>query len=224
MNVFDSIYNSLTIPKHKMSRRAYNLTIGAVLLWGFLVNIFMCTYCTNIFLEWNFTAVIIGYFVVCFSGMFMSLRSTKPLISFIGYNMVVVPVGVLLSIALADIDKFSIMNALITTTVVTLVMIGLAAFFPDFFLSLGKVLSVALTTVIICELIFMIIGFYRPSLWDILVALIFCGYIGYDWAEAQKKPRTLDNAIDSVVGLYLDIVNLFLRVLSSSSKSSSSKK
>ena len=43
--------------------------------------------------------------------------------------------------------------------------------------------------------------------------------IGYDWAEAQTKAYTLDNAVDSVVGLYLDIINLFLRILSSSSKS-----
>ena len=66
----------------------------------------------------------------------------------------------------------------------------------------------------------MFIGFATPSLWDFIVALIFCGYIGYDWAEAQTKERTLDNAVDSVVDLYLDIVNLFLRILSSSSKSS----
>ena len=85
---------------------------------------------------------------------------------------------------------------------------------------MGKVLFVCLTGVIVCELIFMFIVFATPSLWDFIVALIFCGYIGYDWAEAQTKAHTLDNAVDSVVDLYLDIVNLFLRILSSSSKSS----
>ncbi len=112
------------------------------------------------------------------------------------------------------------MNALVTTSIVTIIMIVLASIIPNVFLSMGKVLFACLTGVIICEVIFMLIGFYTPSLWDFGVALIFCGYIGYDWAEAQTKAYTLDNAVDSVVGLYLDIINLFLRILSSSSKSS----
>ena len=110
------------------------------------------------------------------------------------------------------------MNALLTTTVVTLIMIILATAIPNIFLSMGKVLFVCLTGVVVCELIFMFIGFATPSLWDFGIALIFCGYIGYDWAEAQTKERTLNNAVDSVVDLYF--VNLFLRILSSSSKSS----
>lgn len=48
---------------------------------------------------------------------------------------------------------------------------------------------------------------------DWLVALIFCGYIGYDWGRANQIPKTLDNAIDSAAALYMDIINLFLRIL-----------
>ena len=204
----------------ELSLRAYNLTIGLVLLWGFVVNLLMCKFCTKTFMNWNFTAVVIGYFIVAIAGMLINRFSDNPFISFIGYNMVVLPVGVVLSIALTEYDKISIMNALLTTTVVTLIMIVLAIIIPNVFLSMGKVLFFCLTGVIVCEIIFMFIGFVTPSLWDFGVALIFCGYIGYDWAESQKQRHTLDNAVDSVVDLYLDIVNLFLRILSSSSKSS----
>lgn len=203
----------------ELSLRAYNLTIGLVLLWGFVVNVLMCKFCTQTFMSWNFTAVVIGYFIVAIAGMLISQFSDNPFISFIGYNMVVLPVGVVLSIALAEYNKVSIMNALLTTTFVTLIMIIIATIIPNIFLSMGKVLFVCLIGVVVCELIFMLIGFSTPSLWDFVVALIFCGYIGYDWAEAQTKAHTLDNAVDSVVDLYLDIVNLFLRILSSSSKS-----
>ena len=130
--------------------------------------------------------------------------------------MVVVPVGVILSIFLADYDQISVMNALATTVAITLLMILLGSIFPQIFLSMGRVLFVCLTGVVICEIIFLLIGFSTPSIWDWIVALIFCGYIGYDWAEAQTKLRTLDNAVDSVVALYLDIVNLFMRLLSAS--------
>ena len=49
---------------------------------------------------------------------------------------------------------------------------------------------------------------------DWIVALIFCGYIGLDWVRAQSIPKNANNAIDSVVALYLDIINLFVRLLS----------
>lgn len=202
--------------KGNLSIRAYNLVIGLVLIWGFAVNMLMCTFCTDIFMGWNPIAVIIGYFVVAIAGIAISKFSSNPFISFIGYNMVVVPVGVLLSIALTEYDQVSIMNALMVTTAVTIVMILLASIIPNVFLSMGKVLFACLLGVIIFELIFMLIGIATPSLWDIGVALSFCGYIGYDWADAQNKEYTLDNAVDSVVGLYLDIVltcqyNFFLK-------------
>jgi FtsH-binding integral membrane protein len=37
--------------------------------------------------------------------------------------------------------------------------------------------------------------------------------IGVDWGRANNIERTVDNAIDSAACLYLDIVNLFIRVL-----------
>ena len=60
-----------------------------------------------------------------------------------------------------------------------------------------------------------IMGFigFDLGLIDYIVVLIFCGYIGYDWAKANALPKTYDNAIDSAANLYVDIVNLFLRIL-----------
>lgn len=215
--MYENDYN--TNEFKEMSLRNYNITIGLTLLWGFAINILMCIYCTELFMSWNPMAVLIGYFVVCLIGIAMSSFSHNPFISFIGYNLVVLPVGVVLSIALAGYSQISIMNALVITTLVTIVMIILASIFPDIFLSMGKVLFVCLSVVIIAEIIFLLFGIITPSLWDLVVAIIFCGYIGYDWAKSQKKVHTLDNAIDSVVGIYLDIINLFIRLLSSSSKS-----
>ena len=47
--------------------------------------------------------------------------------------------------------------------------------------------------------------------WIVVVA--FCGYIGYDWAIAQRRRRTVDAAVDSACALYLDIINVFIRLL-----------
>ena len=61
--------------------------------------------------------------------------------------------------------------------------------------------------------------FNRSFEWmNVVVALIFCGYIGFDWARAQQRPCTADNAIDSACALYLDIINLAMRILASRSR------
>ena len=68
------------------------------------------------------------------------------------------------------------------------------------------------------EIIAIMINKTLPSQWDILVAGLFCLYIGYDWGKAQALPKTADNAVDMCVGLYLDVINLFMSLLSSKSK------
>jgi FtsH-binding integral membrane protein len=148
----------------------------------------------------------------------MSKYSSNAIVSFIGYNLVVVPVGVILSMALTGFEQVTIMYAIYITGAVTVVMILLSVIFPKVFLSMGRVLGVCLLVVVIVELIALIgarfLGWsYLPTIWDALVALLFCLYIGYDWAKAQEMPRTADNAVDAVVELYLDIINLFIRIL-----------
>ncbi|EPZ8570104.1 Bax inhibitor-1 family protein, partial [Pseudomonas aeruginosa] len=41
---------------------------------------------------------------------------------------------------------------------------------------------------------------------------------GVDWGRANQIERTVDNAVDSAASLYLDIINLFVRVLEIISK------
>ncbi len=206
--------------ENRLSIRKYNLTIGLVLLWGFAVNAFMCMFFTDVFLTWNPVAILIGYFIVAIAGIFMSSTSDNPLISFIGYNLVVLPVGVVLSIFLKDYEQISIINAFLTTTALSFTMVILSILFPNIFLSLGRTLFCCLIIVLIVELAMLLFRITTPTILDFLVALLFCGYIGYDWAKAQEKDYTLDNAIDSVVDLYLDIINLFIRILSITGKSS----
>ena len=200
-----------------MTLQGYNALIGVLLLWGFVANALMYHCFVDVFMSWNFTAVIIGYFVCCLIGIAINKFSDNAVLSFIGYNLVVVPVGVILSIALTGYDQVTIMSAIYVTGIVTLVMIMLAVFFPKVFLSMGRVLFVCLTVVVIVELAVLLLhkffGLpYLPTIWDALVALLFCLYIGYDWARAQEMPRTADNAVDVVLNLYLDIINLFIRI------------
>ena len=206
--------------RDEMSVRAYNLLIGAVLLWGFVINALMCIYLTDTFMEWNFTMVLIGYFIIAIAGISLSISSDSAFISFIGYNLVVLPVGVVLSIfiRLSEVTNFDIVNTMYITAGLTLFMMAAAMIFPGFFRKLERVLFLTLSGVILVEIIAIMINKTLPSQWDLLVAGLFCLYIGYDWGKAQALPKTADNAVDMCVGLYLDVINLFMSLLSSKSK------
>ena len=202
-------------PTEIISANLYNLIIGLTLLWGFAVNYLMVT---NIEVETimaiPFPAIMIGYFISAFIGIALYTSSDKPIVSFIGYNLVVLPIGVLLIPILSQYDEMIIQKALSATGAVTATMMMLGAAHPAFFLSLGRVLFLSLFLAILFELGMIFFGAGVPSIMDWVVAVIFCGYIGYDWARANVIPKTVDNAIDSAASLYLDIINLFIRILS----------
>lgn len=201
---------------NKLTDKQYNIAIGVILLWGFLVNTIMCIFFQDTFCNLNPIMVLIGYFVVALVGIGISKFSDNPIVSFIGYNLVVLPVGVVLSICLKDYYVSSIVQAFILSTLITIVLIIVSSIKPEIFLSMGKTLFICLSAVIVIEFIMILFGNVPTKWWDLIVALLFCGYIGYGWAEAQNNAKTLDNAIDSAVALYLDIINLFLRLLGSS--------
>jgi len=92
-------------------------------------------------------------------------------------------------------------------------MMMLGSIFPAFFQKIAGALAAALIAVILVEVIGGLFFGWHHGATDWVVVLIFCGYIGYDWGRANAIPKTLDNAIDSAAALYMDIINLFLRLL-----------
>lgn len=196
-----------------ISDRLYNFTIGIVIAWGFLVNTIIVTFFQDTFVSMNPAVLLVGYFVLAIAGIVVNRRSKDPVISFIGYNLLVAPVGAVLSVVLVRYNSLSIFGAIVITGAVTVIMLCLSITYPKAFLSMGRTLFIALTTVIIIELISIFAFRTDPTIIDWIVAFIFCGYIGYDWAKAQQYQKTLDNAVDSAFDIYLDIINLFLRIL-----------
>ena len=203
------------IPDVEISTRKYNLVIGLVIAWGFFVN-----YATVTFLgtpEFIYNApvigIVLGYIVCSIVGIIMSAKSPNPVISFIGYNLVVIPIGIMLCLVLPMIPAEIIGKAFCMTALITVGMLAISMAFPNTFLGMGRTLFFSLLIGIIVEIIAMLLG-YRGELFDIIFVGIFSLYIGYDWVKAQAYPKTVDNAVDSALDLYLDVVNLFIRLLS----------
>jgi FtsH-binding integral membrane protein len=192
----------------------YNLLIGMVLLWGFWINWLMVQWVpVELIQSVNIWIFLLGYFASCFFGVYLFRSSTNALVSFIGYNFVVVPFGLVINVVVSGYDPALVLEAMRITGLVTFVMMVLGMLFPAFFEKIIGALTIALLAVIIIELVEVFVFGIHHDIIDWIVALIFCGYIGYDWARANRIPKTVDNGVDSAAALYMDIINLFLRIL-----------
>lgn len=109
-----------------------------------------------------------------------------------------------------------IFASLLITTIVVFVfaIIGLKAKNLSF---LGRILF----PLLICVLVYYIVNIFipLPSI-SLLVILIFTGYVSYDMnrfkraVESSNGCLTNDEIIDFVVDMYLNIINLFIEMLS----------
>lgn len=198
-----------------VSSNVYNLVIGLTLLWGFALNALMVHFIPISAIQsipmWIF---LVGYFVSCIAGCLLFESSDDAFLSFIGYNLVVVPFGFVLNLVVSHYEPNIVFNAILVTGVVTAVMMFMSTLFPSVFEKLGRTLTIALLITIVVELIMIAVTGHSATWIDWIVVVLFCGYIGVDWYRANNIPKTVDNAVDSAASLYMDIINLFVRILS----------
>ena len=198
----------------RIETRTYNLIMGLTLLWGFLVNwIIVANVPYESVVSIRPLYFFVGYFVSVIAGVSLFNRATHPALSFIGYNLVVIPFGFILNLLIHRYNPSIVLDAIRITTLVTLGMMVLGSLFPRFFQRIYRTLGLALLIVIGVRLIEILIFHTEYGIIDWTIVLIFCGYIGYDWGRANRIPKTVDNAIGSAAALYIDIVNLFARIL-----------
>jgi FtsH-binding integral membrane protein len=210
-----SFFNQTHRGASSISASAYNAIIGLTLLWGFFINYMLVTSIpTSDLASINPWVFYIGYFASCFAGIYLFSSSDNPVVSFIGYNLIVVPFGLVLNVVISRYSDTVVVDAVRVTGLVTAGMMVLGTLFPAFFKKISRALFISLIVVIIVELVEIFVFGIHHSFLDWVVAIIFCGYIGYDWSRAQALPKTVDNAIDSAAALYVDIINLFIRIMS----------
>lgn len=208
------VFDRESTDEKEISPAIYNAVIGVCLLWGFAVNWWLVV---NIDPE-SLRAISpmlfsMAYVISCFFGVYLFNSSEKPLVSFLGYNFVVVPFGLIVNMVVSVYDESLVAEAIRVTASVTIVMMILGSMYPKFFEKISGALTIALLAVLLVELFqIFVLGIHHDWI-DWAVAIIFCGYIGYDWGRANQIPKTLDNAVDSAAVLYMDIINLFMRIL-----------
>lgn len=198
----------------KISSRSFYATLTISLLYGFVGTAIAAYITTQNNYQPDLWGIIGFGLILPLIGIIMTVSSKNPAISFIGYNLIVVPFGFVLGPVLSQYSANVIRNAFALTAGITLVM-GLAGtVFPQFFSRLGGILFLSLLTLCIVRIVQIFVPELAALTWiDYISAGIFSLYIGYDMYRASQVPRTVDNAIDISVDLYLDVINLLLTLL-----------
>ena len=81
-----------------MKRSIYNLIIGLVLLYGFVMNVIIVQAMMPLVPQINIGALCIGYLIVGIIGVFMVTGGDSTFMVFIGYNLICLPSGLLLTV------------------------------------------------------------------------------------------------------------------------------
>ena len=198
-----------------VSAATYNLIMGGMVLYGIVVNIIMCMTCTKFALSINPIVMLVGYLVLVLAGTFMIHRAKSSVIRFVAYNMIVIPLGLVLSIvvqAYGGVEAAVVQQAFLYTGIITGAMVMLSIAFPKFFSKIGGMLLGCLIGMIIAYLVVWLMGI-NTIIIAYFGAALFSLYIGYDFWRSQQLAPTVGNAILSACEIYVDMVNLFIRLL-----------
>ena len=196
---------------NQISERTFFGSLAGFVIYGLFV-----TYFTTFLAPPTLSLVglILLGLVLPIAGCFMAMSDNFGL-SFIGYNMITIPFGLVLGPVLNQYAPNVVQNAALLTAMITGVM-GLAGVtYPNFFRSIGSALFVALIGLVVVRLIALFVPALNSfGIIDYVSAGIFSLYIGYDMFRATEATRSVGSALKIAVSLYLDIINLFMSLLS----------
>ena len=197
----------------ELSATQFNMGIGLLLLFGFGMNILCLRGFASAVYSLNPVVLLVLYFVCVLAGTVIANSSKNPVMCFIGYCLVAIPMGICISPLVRAYTTGSVLNAMMITAAITTLMMFASMARPQWFAGLGKTLFVSLIIVFIVELVSVFLLRTHLSILDYIVAAIFSLYIGYDWHVANLQFKSPVNTVRVALNLYLDIINLFVRLL-----------
>ena len=157
-------YRFQEVVGEEISEKKYNMVLGGTVFYGLFLNVILCALFGDSMVEWMtglsrggmiFMSILMVVPVII--GGIVASVSHNPVISFIGYNLIVVPVGLVVSLVVSVYVRAGagdiVLQAIIYTAIITGCMIGLSIALPDFFAKLGGLLLGALIGLVLAELI-----------------------------------------------------------------------
>ena len=200
----------------EMSKNFFSLVTSTWVVVGILVTMNFAVVTKALELNWF---IVIGVLVFGIAGVLISGHG-NPVVSFTGYMMVAVPFGILMGPVINAYTDASVVKVLLTTTVVVAGLGFVGAIIPDNLQGLGSWFLGGLIALLAGYFVIPIAGFFGVPIegalraWDWIGVALFAGLVVYDWNRAMRIPKTWDNSIDVAIAIYLDWLNIFIRLLS----------
>lgn len=203
----------------RISVRAYNLIMAGLIFAGFLVMgagaLWSRTLSFQLMLVGNPMLWLFGPMVASIAGIIMmsvaAARQSTPL-SFAGFALFVAGFGITAGVNLSLYDLPTVNTAFFATAGITAVAGVAGMAFPSFFQRIGGILLSVLIGVFLVEVVLMFMG-VQQTVTDWIMVAVFSGFIAYDFNLAARLEPTVPNAVLSASNLFVDIVNVLLRLL-----------
>ncbi|MDO4806634.1 MAG: Bax inhibitor-1 family protein [Coriobacteriales bacterium] len=204
-----------------ISRRAYNLLTYGLVTVSFLITWGMYGFVNGgglsralggvnpLLLLVAYLAGTIGGFVLM--GIGKSKQSVA--VSLVGYAIFTATFGGTLALLLTRYNVGTIYYAFAITACISGIFLILGVMFPEFFAAIGRILFASLLAIIVVELVATIFFHADQTIFDYIVVLLFCGFLGYDSYLMSSDAPTVPNSIFYASEIYIDIVNILVRVL-----------
>lgn len=204
-----------------LTAREYNVAIGLYLFFGILLT-GIVTYgagdVTSGLMNIHPLAFAIIYLAVMLGCNAIVAVTTSGIFATGFYLVMCTMTGLLLSTYVPEYATDVVVRAFFSTVAILGIMLATAVAVPSVFESMGKTLFICLVSTIVVELVSMLIG-VNTGIYDWIVVGIFSLYIGFDWVKGQQYDATLQGAVVTSIELYMDLVNIFVRLLSIMAKS-----
>jgi FtsH-binding integral membrane protein len=195
----------------EISSNIYNLVFALTTAFGLLVYGGAAEMFWGAHLSiWGFIALVL----VAIGGCFIAAIDFPPAKAF-GLAMIAGGLGAISGPFFAHYKAATITDISAMTLMITLILGAFGTLYPKSLASWGGTLFSMLTALIIAQFLLPLIwGRAAHTLLDWIGVILFSGYIVFDFNRAQELPKNLDNAMDCGVAVFLDMINLLVRLVS----------
>jgi uncharacterized protein len=199
----------------EISANVFNVIIALTTVYGLAVFGLLAGLTVHVHYNW---IEMIGLMVACMGAAFIT-ASGNTLGSILGLSLMSGLLGAICGPFVSHYKIASVMDIALATVFIVLVLGAAGALYPKSLEHWGSLLLIALSALICVQFIEIIcacFGFFHRGLHTIVDwfgVILFSGYIVYDFNRAQFVPKTVEHGIEIGVAIFLDAVNLFIRLL-----------
>ena len=220
MNLFESGRKQERRDKYSVFERdipagTFNLIQGGIVVIGLVINWILLVLLQDSIADLN--PIIFGfiYIAIWIAGIVVATEVPNTFVVGIAYYMIVAPTGVL---AASIIDLFSeksgaevVLQTVVAVTCVAAAVTCFAAIKPELCENLLTLLGIGGLGLAAAILIVSLSG-WEASVWAWLAAVFICFCFIYDMVHSQEFFKTVKNAIDCAVDIYLDTAFAIIKI------------